>query len=575
MPQGNPAGFPASAGEGESVLTVRALQGPPSNSNVVIHGTTPDLTGRVSGRRIALPQVAEPPGGTPLSDRSASLAVWGLEAAGCSVLLLDVEATGLRVIQIGPGFERLTGYNQSDLLGCDYDFFQGPATDPRAIDHLHRAIRGRVSGRWVIRSYRKSGAPFWNEVTVSPVFDASRGVTSVRVLQCDVSDRVEARGRLDFLSTQLSDRQQFTSAVLEGIHAAIITADSRGRVTFINRVACTTLGVSPAQVTDIGLIPLLNLPPDVFDTMTESDRVKRLSYPFKRDDGQSIEIGLSMSRAFGDAHHDLGYFVVFRDLSDSMQFELDVRRVERLAAMGTMVAGFAHEIRNPVTTLRLLTEVMRADAPREDPCHEYLSRMMLQIERIERLVKTSLQFGRPVAPRRSPRPVGGIVTAALEALAGRLKGAGSSIRSEVDATADTVFADDTQIAQILVILLENAVDAAGGPERVTLRARAVEGAVQLEVHDQGPGIPQWLMNRIFDPFFTTKPNGTGLGLSIAQQLVHENRGRIEVSSVEGKGTTFTVIVPTADPGEAGAYAGRPRERISDPGPCTGRQRERP
>jgi len=481
-----------------------------------------------------------------LAPHSRHLSAWALETSGCTVLLLDARIPDLPVVQIGPGFEQLTGHGRDEYLGREYDFLQGPATDVRALDQIHKATRGGAPCRVVLRSYRKDGVPFWNEVTIAPLAGARGEIVAVRVLQSDVTQRVEALGQLELVSTLLAHRQQFTSAVLEGIHAAIITADARGRVTFINRLACKTLRLTPGQCKDADLIHLLDLPPDVFSGLTEGAHVKRMSHVVRRADGQNMDLGISMSRAFGDAHHDLGYFIVFRDLSDKLRFELDLRRVERLAAMGTMVAGFAHEVRNPVATLRILAESMQADARPSDPSMEYLSRMMLQIERIERLVKTSLQFGRPVAPRRSVHCAESIAKSALETTALRLKSAAPRI--DIEARLPPVLADDAQIAQVLVILLENAHDAAGSIDRVAMRVCADENGshVRFEITDCGPGISESMMSRIFDPFFTTKPHGTGLGLSIAQQLIHENGGRIEASSIEGKGTTFAVLVPRAE-----------------------------
>ncbi len=492
-----------------------------------------------------------------------ALAAWGLEAAGCSVLFLDTAKPGHPIAQIGPGFERLTGYAAAEWLGRDYDFLSGPSTDTRVVEQLRRAVHTGASCRVVLRSHRKGGAPFWNEITLAPLEDAWGETRGIRVLQCDVTERVEARGQLELVSSLLADRQQFTSAILDGIHSAILTADASGRVTFMNRLACRTLGVSTAQSQGADLVRLLALPADVFNGLTAADRVKRLSYAFRRPDGQSVDIGISMSRAFDDAHHDLGYFVVFRDLSEQLQFDTDLRRVERLAAIGTMVSGFAHEVRNPVATLRILLEALQADVAPADPSVEYLSRMMQQIKRIERLVSTSLQFGRPVAPRRAVWSPALLASNALDGMYRREKrpppsnevrrtpprGTRPSFpRLQIEPDLPKVLADDAQIAQVLVILLENALDAAGAPELVSLRVRPADGGrnVRFEVKDRGPGMSESLMSRIFDPFFTTKPQGTGLGLSIAQQLIHENGGRIEASSVEGQGTTFVVVMPSAD-----------------------------
>lgn len=488
-----------------------------------------------------------------------ALSAWAMEAGGLTALLLDTTEAGRPIVQIGPGFERLTGYRSDEYLGRDYDFLCGPSTDPRALDQLHRAVRCGASCRVVIRSHRKDGASFWNEVTLAPVVDESGDVTGLRVLQCDVTERIQTRDQLDLVSSLLTGRQQFTSAILDGIHSAIITADAAGRVTFINRLACRTLGVSASQSQGADLVRLLALPQDVLAGLTAADRVKRLSYAFRRADGQSVDIGISMSRAFDDTHHDLGYFIVFRDLCDQIRFETDLRRVERLAAIGTMVAGFAHEVRNPVATLRILIESLQADAGPADPAVEYLSRMMQQIVRIERLVSTSLQFGRPVAPRRGVHPPSMLAAAALDGILGRAKGGRRPPCVEIHPGLPGVLADDAQIAQVLVILLENALDATGEPERVTLRVRPADSGrhVRFEVADRGPGISESMMSRVFDPFFTTKPHGTGLGLSIAQQLIHENGGRIEASSVEGQGTTFVVVVPSAHGPGGAAHSDKP------------------
>ena len=499
-------------------------------------------------RTLGSADAATPDGGVSSSRReSLALSTWALSAAGCAAMLLSGEAPGHAVVQVGPGFEQLTGYSAEEVLGREYDFLVGPGTDPRVAEQLRRSLRLGTSCRVVLRSQRKDGAPFWNEVTVEPCEDAWGEASGLRVLQRDVTERVDAWHELQLVSSRLTDRQQFTSAILDGIHSAILTADAAGRVTFINRLACRTLGVTKESSLDADLVTLLALPSDVFDSLTEADRVKRLSYAFRRPDGHSIDIGISMSRAFDDGRHDLGYFVVFRDLSETLKLEIDLRRVERLAAMGTMVAGFAHEVRNPVATLRILVEALQEDLADVDPAAEFLGRMMHQIQRIERLVSSSLRFGRPVAPRRSAHAPATIAASAVDGTFGPRKGDEPRPAIEIHPGLPLVLADDAQIAQVLVILLENALDAAGAPERVKLRVRLAENGrdVRFEVMDSGPGISESMMSRVFDPFFTTKPEGTGLGLSIAQQLIHENAGRIEASSVEGRGTVFAVLVPCA------------------------------
>ena len=300
--------------------------------------------------------------------------------------------------------------------------------------------------------------------------------------------------------------------------------------------------------------------------MVQARACQPLSCPFVTPDGVELELEGFVGRGHAAESGRAGFFLVLRDVRAAKQREAEHRRFEHLAAMGTMVAGFAHEIRNPVAALRSLAEELLEELTSAGLAFPHLRHMLRLLERIERLVRTSLQFGRPAAPRRAPQSPWALSASALAAVAPRTIAAGYPIRVECEAELPDVFVDEGQLVQALVVLLDNALDAAGTPRGVLLRvvrARAGEPdlrgrksapapappRVRFEVIDDGPGIAPADLPRIFDPFFTTKPTGTGLGLSIAQQIVSESRGRLEVTSTRGGPTTFAVVVPTVD--EAG------------------------
>lgn len=469
-------------------------------------------------------------------------AVFAESRKGLSVA--DAHRPGFPLVYVSPGFERLTGYTAAECIGETCRFLHGPETDPAVVQTVREALTARQPIRAVLRNYRKDGSTFWNELTISYLNDDQGEPLYAIGLQSNVTDLLEMR-------TTLSERQQFTSAIFDGIHAAIVTTDALGSVTFANRMACSTLGLSAEEFLGADATEILQLPPEARGCFSkQGEREKRFSYTFQRQDGMEAELGLSMSRAEGTAEHGLGHYFIFRDLAEINRLEMGVRRVERLAAMGTMVAGFAHEVRNPVASLRILGEALGAELAVGDARFEYLSRMMTQVTRIERLVKTSLRFGRPEPPRRAVHPPAAILAATLETIVARTNALGAPIRVEIEPDLPAIYVDDGQLVQVLVILIDNALDAAKSPDGVRLRIRAEppsrveerpEG-VRFEVIDDGPGIPEYMRTHVFDPFFTTKPNGTGLGLSIAQQLVHENGGRIELSSQIGRGTTFAVLV---------------------------------
>ena len=219
-------------------------------------------------------------------------------------------------------------------------------------------------------------------------------------------------------------------------------------------------------------------------------------------------------------------------------------QLERLATMGQMMSGFAHEVRNPLAALKMLIEELAEGDVRE----EHARRSCRLIERIERLVNSTLHFGRHERARREPHDAQALVRAALELVVPRLRASATRVAVEVVGQPSRALVDEAHLTQVLAILIDNALDATGDASSVRVRiSGGSPGAstIAFEVHDRGPGITAEELDHIFDPFFTTKPKGTGLGLSIALKLVGENHGRLTVDTRPGGGSVFRVDVPTA------------------------------
>lgn len=357
------------------------------------------------------------------------------------------------------------------------------------------------------------------------------------------------------IAQKLLESETIHRAVLDGIELGVVTTNPSGKITFVNRTARELLGVTSATGLDVReLLGLHSLPEELVST------TPKLAYVLPSPDGADLDIELSVGRATG-FREVTGYYFVFRDVREEKSRSAERERFERLAAIGTMVAGFAHEVRNPVAALRSLAESLAEDLADSKLDFPHVSRMLKVLERVERLVRTSLQFGRPAAPRRAYHRPWTIMAGALGEVGPRTQELGGEIRVEMEPELPDVFVDDSQLIQVLVILLNNALDAVGAPRRILLRvsrgtfSTSSDGAtgsspggrscVRFEVRDDGPGIPPEILRRIFDPFFTTKASGTGLGLSIAQHIVSENRASIDVTSSRGGPTSFSVLVPAA------------------------------
>jgi signal transduction histidine kinase len=231
----------------------------------------------------------------------------------------------------------------------------------------------------------------------------------------------------------------------------------------------------------------------------------------------------------------------YAQLQASME---QLRRADRLSALGELSAGLAHEIRNPLGSLEGAVEILRRPELPEQTRHEFAEMAGKEVARLKGLLTNFLEFARPQAPRRTfiePQ----LLLESVSQLAGETaKMAAVTIRSESEPMA-AVSVDAEQIKQVLLNLVLNAVQAMPAGGEITLRSRQGNGSVLLEVTDQGVGIPQENLERIFDPFFTTRAGGTGLGLSIAYQIINRHGGHLAVRNNPDRGVTFTVVLPVS------------------------------
>jgi signal transduction histidine kinase len=240
---------------------------------------------------------------------------------------------------------------------------------------------------------------------------------------------------------------------------------------------------------------------------------------------------------------EVRHVLVGEDLTDYKRLEAELRQAERLSSLGQLSAGMAHQIRNPLAGIAMTAQVLQArlgDRPDADP---YLARIQTEIQRLERIVRSLLEFSRPARPQLAPLDLAASARRVLEDLAGQASAGGIELAPLDGAAPLPALADGDQIHQVLLNLVQNALQACQPGDRVGIsleRAAAVGGAdrVQLRVWDSGPGVPEAARSRLFEPFFTTKAEGTGLGLAVCRQILEEHGGRIRYRPRAGGGAEF-------------------------------------
>jgi signal transduction histidine kinase len=244
------------------------------------------------------------------------------------------------------------------------------------------------------------------------------------------------------------------------------------------------------------------------------------------------------------------------DRLDTAKQELDryhfqqMERADRLASIGEMAAGIAHEIKNPLTGIASAITIIKDDFSSSDPRNEIMKEVLEQINRLDKTANDLLFFGKPTQPDPAYTDINSTLGKTLMFASQHRGGKNIEKKLELQDNLPPVYVDAKQIQQVFLNLFLNAVQAMPDGGVLTVKSSLLQKEcdwVQVSIADTGKGIPPQILEKIFTPFFTTKAQGTGLGLAICHKLITQHGGTLTVASEDGKGTVFTVALPAFDP----------------------------
>jgi two-component system nitrogen regulation sensor histidine kinase GlnL len=273
---------------------------------------------------------------------------------------------------------------------------------------------------------------------------------------------------------------------------------------------------------------------------------------FERRDGRTLPISLVASPLLSHDGAVTGVVAIVRDLSRLKQLEDEVRRGERLSALGGMAVGIAHEIRNPLGAIRGAAQLLRREAGPGSPWEQHVEVMFREIDRVNRIMEQLLDLARPIPLNIVPVNLAQLLDRIL--LLHEEIGREQSVQivRHYDPSLPPVPGDEDRLAQVFLNLVKNGLEAMPGGGTLTIATRlpltspfetTQRALVEVQVRDEGEGIAPELLDRVFDPFVTTKTGGLGLGLAIAHRIIEEHQGAITVESHPGKGTAFSCFLP--------------------------------
>jgi two-component system sensor histidine kinase HydH len=269
---------------------------------------------------------------------------------------------------------------------------------------------------------------------------------------------------------------------------------------------------------------------------------KEIECPVK--DGRIVPLEVIATVLEEGADDFLGYVILFRDITEILHLKKEMERSRRLASLGSLAAGVAHEIRNPLSSIKGFATFFK-ERYKDNPDDRETAEIMVQeVERLNRVISQLLEFARPMDLNRRWDSIQDIIRHTLKMIEGEAGEKGISIHADIPPEPENIFIDTDKITQVMLNLCLNAIGAMdrGGELHVSV-SMPRDGMVQIEVSDTGVGIDEENLSRIFDPYFTTKPSGTGLGLAIVYRIIEVHNGEIRVESTRGEGTKVSVFLP--------------------------------
>src|SRR5712692_10798674 len=364
---------------------------------------------------------------------------------------------------------------------------------------------------------------------------------------------VEARTEARKLLRQVLDDQRLKELILKCIPSGLITLDLHGRITTFNTAAEAILGYYPSEVLGQPIQRILNLN---HITGMNSDKEERSSTLITLDrHGQEVVLDVATSPLRDDRGEQIGVLVTFSDITSMHRLEEEKRRLDRLAALGEMAANVAHEVRNPLASIKTSVQMLQYDLLEDtteqqgdgmswtsEGTRESISVVLKEVERLDAIVRDLLLFARPRQLHCVPCNLPELSDRVLQFLQPQCVEAGVLVHRLYQAVPP-VQVDVAQMEQVLFNLYMNALQAMPDGGVLTISCQAVSGWLEFSVSDTGVGIPPDQFDRIFQPFFTTKAHGIGLGLPITRRLIQDHHGQLLVESQFGYGTTITVRLP--------------------------------
>ena len=479
-----------------------------------------------------------------------------LENANDFIFTLDDQGN---FIYLNNRFSPLTGYKKESWIGKEFLAFIDPE-DQKVVEEHYQVIHQGRARVFEAQITGKHTHQHMLSFSITPIFEKGSIVGAMGIGR-DITDKKK-------MENEIVSLKNFNESIIQSMEAGLLTVDLSENITSINIGGCNILGMQEKDLIGKKLASVLK-PEEATLLLSKPRSPKSLRYSREMEltirSGDKICIGFTATDRNDNQGDKVGTIVSFRDITQLKQMQSEVIRMDRLASLGVLASGIAHEIKNPLAGIKTLAQACMEEFEGKDPKIEYLTRIINQVNRLNDLLKTFFAYAKPKPPDKKHHEFLVILREVIHLVKKKMENTGILYKETIEEKLPEVLIDSQQIQQVLLNLILNAIDAMPDGGKLEVIARPVifynhksRGPndkdadkhsvkyIEISVQDSGTGIDKDKLEEIFNPFFTTKPNGLGLGLSIVHRIIEEHQGEIRVQSIRGQGTSFRLTLPTGE-----------------------------
>lgn len=456
-----------------------------------------------------------------------------LDSIPVGIVTYDSEG---KVTYVNKVAESITGYNLSEI---------------QSFQEIHSLLD---KGAEIFWKTLQSGQPFFGFESYCP----SKYGTEIPVVTSTTPLLDEAGCPIGTVATFIDNSEmnrlraveEHASLILDHISDGVVTLNTEGVITGFNRGAEEITGLLASEVKNCKFEDVFPYHQIILDRLYETLQTGREFRDLKArlvDKQERTRFMLVSTRVLRNRNHAvLGVMVTYKDITMQEMLEEQIRQSEKLAVIGELAAGTAHEIRNPLTSVKGFIQLLDRKYANDDPEKQYFRIILSELNRVNDIIREFLLLSKPTDPNLRLIDVNTVMEDIRTLMSSDALLHSIDLEFRLSDQPAVCVIDVEQIKQVFINLIRNSFEAIGLNGKLAIRIAVVDNHCEIEFADNGPGIPQEVMARIFEPFYTTKEEGTGLGLTVSYRIIQNHGGTILVDSEEGKGTTFKVKLPLAD-----------------------------